>query len=132
VLTVSGEDGDRITFGLFDRATEKESYDSPNAITFSSNAVLGELNKPYEIGFGSEGTTGLSLFPNPVGKNEEVRLELPSDVKVVEAVVTDMLGRVIRHETIQANRIAGMSESGVYNVQVVTDKGIYHGRIIVK
>ncbi len=132
VLTVSGEDVDRITFGLFDRATEKESYDSPNAITFSSNAVLGELNKPYEIGFGSEGTTGLSLFPNPVGKNEEVRLELPSDVKVVEAVVTDMLGRVIRHETIQANRIAGMSESGVYNVQVVTDKGIYHGKLIVK
>ncbi len=132
VLTVSGEDVDRITFGLFDRATEKESYDSSNAITFSSNAVLGELNKPYEIGFGSEGTTGLSLFPNPVGKNEEVGLELPSDVKVVEAVVTDMLGRVIRHEAIQANRIAGMSESGVYNVQVVTDKGIYHGKLIVK
>ncbi len=132
VLTVNGEEGEIVHFGIVDRNTETENLNCGNSVVFSSNNVVGAMANPYEIGFGSEATTGLSLSPNPVGKNEEVRLELPSDVKVVEAVVTDMLGRVIRHETIQTNRIAGMSESGVYNVQVVTDKGIYHGRIIVK
>lgn len=134
VLTVNAEEGERMTFGIVDRRSQRENFDSRNAVAFVSNAVMGSLDSPYHIEFGTRAeATNVNLYPNPVGRNEAVTLDLPIGERANEIVVIDMMGRKIRYQIGQAQTLGGISESGVYSVQVVTREGnIYHGRIIVK
>ena len=136
VLTISGEEGDRITFGLVDRDTRMENQESHNAVTFTTDAVIGNLDRPYVVEFGENNAadkmTSVRMYPNPVSKNEAITLDIPENERIEKVIVTDMLGRVIRCEAVNTNIIRGIFESGVYNIQVVTDNGIHHGKLMVK
>jgi len=135
VLTINGEDGDRITFGLVNRATEAENFDCSRTITFSTNAVLGSLESLETIDFLSDAQeTVLNIFPNPIDKDTEFTIEIPDTEKILEVIITNSLGSMIRHEKVlKGNVVRGLSQSGVYNIQIITEKGNnYHGRVIVK
>lgn len=134
VLTINAEEGERVTFGIADREEGTENYDSGNTIAFTDNAVVGTLDSPYVIEFGTRvETSTVNLYPNPVERNEAITLEIPIWERVSEVVVTDMLGRKMRHQVECTRILGGISESGVYIIQVITEgENVYHGRIIVK
>ena len=128
MLSVSGEAGDKVTFKLYDAEGE-------NIINFSENAVLGTLDNPLVLRFGESMniTTDVSLYPNPVDKNTEFTLDIPSTEKITEVIITNAIGEIVMHEVCNNNVIKGISHSGVYNIRVITERGcIYNGRIIVK
>lgn len=137
LLTVSGQEGDRIGFQLVDTDTYECFGNSLTQITFSKNAVWGSFDKPFEVGFGGvfDGQWSLSLYPNPVERNTTFSLSVPQNEEIVEVVITDVLGTVIRHEIGLQNTksIKGLPTAGVYLVQAVGKSGItYHGRLIVE
>lgn len=137
LLTVSGQEGDRIGFQLADTDTYECFGNSLTQITFSKNAVWGSFDKPFEVGFGGvfDGQWSLSLYPNPVERNTTFSLSVPQNEEIVEVVITDVLGTVIRHEIGLQNTksIKGLPTAGVYLVQAVGKSGItYHGRLIVE
>lgn len=137
-LTVVGEEGDHIEFGLIDTQNGKMSFESANHVVFESNAVVGSLDAPYPIRFGKmNGMTqadAMRLYPNPVAMNESFHLVLPEGETVVELMVTNALGTVVRHETGANNVMAeGLSSSGVYMIKVLCESGnLYYGKIVVR
>jgi len=135
VLTISGEDGDRITFGLYNGATETENFNCGRTVTFTTNAVSGNPEELETIDFKSDNNTvTLTLFPNPVDKDTEFTIDIPTNEKITEVIITNSVGSIIRDErALKGNALKGLSQSGVYNIQIITEKGNnYHGRIIVK
>ena len=135
VLTVSGEDGDDISFGMINNHNYLTNFNSPNHLVFETNAVLGSINNPYVLQFITDKDEYLhvGLYPNPVDRDEMFHLAVPDDEIVSELLITDILGSVVRHDYGDNKAILGISTSGVYDVKVHTKSGkIYHGRLIVK
>lgn len=141
MLTVSGQDGERIEFGYIDPVTGQCDMNAENHITFIQDAVIGKLDKPFEVHFNTEShlksyeERHLTIYPNPVKKDQSFTLDISSDDVVIEITITDMLGTVVRHESgnLNAVGIKGMSTSGVYMIEIVAGSGIiYHGRLIVE
>lgn len=134
VLTINADEGEYITFGIFDRNGESENFDSNNAVVFATDAVVGTLNNPLVVEFGSGigAATAMRLYPNPVRRNEAVQLDLPNET-IREIVVTNVLGETVCRQRGKENTLHGISGSGIFCIQVFTEEGnIYHGRIIVR
>lgn len=141
MLTVSGVDGERIEFGYIDAETGQRDMNAENHITFVQDAVMGKLDKPFEVHFNSWSQIQsyeehhLTIYPNPVEKDQSFALEIPRNEVVTEITVTDMLGAVVRHESgaVNVEAIKGLPTSGVYVIEIVAESGnVYRGRLIVK
>ena len=126
MLSVAGEDGDEVSFEILGSR-------SATRVVFRSNDVLGSLDQPFVMAFcGGNAAMSVGMYPNPVDRNDAIMLDLLEDVRISEIVIVDMLGRTVRCETDGLNIIGGLSESGVYFVEIATNKVVYHGRLIVK
>lgn len=138
LLTVVGQDGDRIEFGYFDLANGRCDMLADESIVFEADAIVGGLDTPLELHFQTDGPVQarpLSVFPNPVNWNQTFSLAIPQEETVTDLVVTDMLGAVVRHEcgVVNAKALRGLASGGVYVVEAVTQSGnVYHGKLIVK
>jgi len=138
VLTVGGEEGDKVTFGLVNEAKGILYNDSRNSLSFGINAIVGDLDNPYKIHFDGTGLGETSLqvavFPNPVDKSQSFKLNLPREEEVLDVTISNALGTIIRHEAGAVKSVlAGLPVSGVYTVKVVCRSGkTYYGRVIVK
>lgn len=137
LLTVAGQESDKVEFHLVDTETQEQIDGCPNQLVFNKNAVVGSFDKPYEVSFGCvyDGQWGLSLYPNPVERNTAFSLNVPQNESITEIVITDVLGTVIRHETGLENTkfVKGLPTTGVYLIQAVGKAGAtYHGRLIVE
>lgn len=134
VLTVNGEEGEEVSFGIIDRNSRGTNFNSGNRVVFQNNAVIGTLDTPYMIVFDSDDSSQklLGFYPNPVDRNTTFYIDIPENETVKEVVVTDMLGVAVRRNA-NGRQVSGISTSGVYDIRVVTLSGnIYHGRLIVK
>ncbi|MBQ6084497.1 MAG: right-handed parallel beta-helix repeat-containing protein [Bacteroidales bacterium] len=135
VLTVSGEDGEAINFGLIDRIGGAMNFNSMENMVFEKNAVAGDIENPYEVRFStaSNSLMTFSMYPNPVEKGRTITLDIPETETVTEVIITDIIGTVIRRNTDGSREVKGLTTRGVYDIQVFTASGnIYHGRLIVK
>ena len=135
VLTVSGEDGDAINFGLVDRIVGGMNFSSEESMVFEKNAVAGDIENPYELRFSTASNAQMtfSMYPNPVEKGRTTTLDIPETETVTEVVITDILGTVIRRDTDGGREVKGLTTRGVYDIQVFTASGnVYHSRLIVK
>lgn len=141
MLTVSGQDGERIEFGYINPVTGQCEMNAENNITFIRDAVMGKLDKPFEVHFNSGNhvqsneVRHLTIYPNPVKKDQPFALDVSKDEVITEITITNMLGAVVRHESGAVNvaAIKGLTTSGVYMIEIVAESGIvYHGRLIVE
>ena len=76
----------------------------------------------------------LRLFPNPVEKGREVRLDLPETMESAVIEVTDLLGRVVfsqQGDALPCISTAGLS-AGVYTVHIRATNGTMLGKLVVK
>ncbi|MBO7073914.1 MAG: thiol protease/hemagglutinin PrtT [Bacteroidales bacterium] len=133
VLTVNADEGEQITFGIVNRNTNEENFNCSQSITFTRNAVVGILDNPITLDFTGNGfTSTITMYPNPVKKNETITLDVQRNTIITEIVVTDMLGKVIARECGDIRNLSGISEAGVYNIQILTDSGNINKLIIVQ
>ena len=137
-LTINGNDDETVTFSLYDEDMDVTYYASEsNVVAFKANEVIGRFRSPYIVRFNNKETEETSLFtiyPNPVDKNTEFTIDIPTNEKIVEVITTNSFGSIIRDErALKGNVLKGLSQSGVYNIQIITDRGNnYRGRVIVK
>ncbi len=137
LMTVSGEEGDVIEFGLVNANSNLISLDCSDNVVFESDAIIGSLDEPFEVHFSAMqefSRSQLEMFPNPVSRNETVTFNLPDDEMVKEVVVTNAVGAVVKHNASSLTMIGeGMPMSGVYMVKVICNSGnVYTGKLIVK
>ena len=138
VLTVGGEEGDRVSISLVNEAKGIVYNESRCSLTFGINAIVGDLDNPYEIHFDGTGideaSMQVALYPNPVDRGQSFKLNLPQEEVVLDVTIIDALGAVIRHETGALKpMLEGIPVAGVYLVKVACQSGkTYYGRVIVK
>ena len=138
-LTVTGQDGEEIEFKLMNPVRDV-TFTSEDHITFRSDAVVGHLDQPFTIHFGAmngltEKNTDMHIYPNPIDRNMSFTLAVPEDEVVVDILITNALGEVVRHDTgsLSSTTIAGLPVTGVYLVKVRCKSGdVYQGRMVVK
>lgn len=133
ILTIAGEEGEEINFAVINRRKANTDARSINRVVFVENAVIGNLDQPYEVNFST--TDALRVYPNPVERNEAFTLDIPSDEKAAEVFVFNALGDMVLHKDNKQDgqQISGIAVSGVYTVKVVCKSGnVYVGRLIVK
>lgn len=135
VITVAGAEGEYVSFGIVDRKTERENFNCDNSVVFANDNIVGTLENPYNLEFISNDNQNdnLNLYPNPVDKDGIINLDIPNNAKITDVIITDILGRMIRKEEGSVQAIRGLSNSGIYNIQVITTNGnVYHGVLVVK
>ena len=138
ILTAGGNDGDRVSFAMVNEAKDLIYNESDNNLTFSSNAIIGDFDQPYEIHFGSmgigESTMRVAMYPNPVDRGQAFKLNIPQEEEVLDLTIVNAMGTVIRHETgAFKSTITGIPVAGVYTIKVYCQSGnTYYGRLIVK
>ncbi len=138
IMTIGGNENDRITFGLVNTSKDIFYYESDNSLTFSNDAIVGDFENPYKVCFNTLGTgettMQVAMYPNPVDKGQSFKLNIPQDEEVLDVTIINTLGSVLRHETgALKSTIAGPPVSGVYTIKVTCRSGnSYYGRLIVK
>jgi hypothetical protein len=133
ILTVAGMEGDAIEFGLVDKRSGTTCMGGDSPITFMADAVIGSLDHPYPVGFGSK--SSMYLYPNPVDRNALFTLALPEGETPQQASVANALGEVVWHKAgqLSASMMQGPQTAGIYTVKVVCTSGnTYMGKLIVK
>lgn len=131
MLTVSGEEGETVTFSAVDRNTGEVHNASTEHLVYREDAIVGSLDKPFEVHFGT--AESLHVYPNPVDRNETVTLEIPEGETIRELTITNALGVTVRREATTSRELRGLKTSGVYTVKVTCESGeTYVGRLVVR
>lgn len=138
VLTVGGDEGDRISFALVDETKRTLYNESNNNLTFSINGIVGDFDNPYVIYFNATGigenSMQVAMYPNPVDRGQSFKLNLPQEEEFLDVTIINALGTIVRHETgALKSAMTGLPVAGVYTIKVVCRSGnTYYGRLIVK
>jgi hypothetical protein len=139
MLSVAGQEGDKVEFGFINKERGQGSMSCENHITFVRNGIMGSLDAPYIVKFSTSTEAGhegsMVLFPNPVERNKTFNLDIPKNEMLKEIVIVDMLGEEVLRKTgaLKSNEITGLPVAGIYVVKAITESGhVYHGRLIVK
>ena len=138
VLTVGGDEGDKISFGLVDETKGVIYNESSNHLAFTAMTVVGDFDNPYEIHFDATGigenSMQVAMYPNPVDRGQSFRLSLPQEEEILDVTVINALGTIVRHETGALKSVmAGLPVAGVYTIKTVCRSGnTYYGRLIVR
>lgn len=136
MLMITGNEGDKVEFGLVDAANNRISLDCLNEITFGSNTSIGSFDKPFEVAFEEMvdiNRSNLNLYPNPVDRNMSFTLNVPVDETIKDVVISNALGEVVRNNTSTMRIEEGLHVAGMYMVKVICNSGnVYNGKLIVK
>ena len=136
-LSVTGDNGEVIRLRMMN---EDVTYDIAESLTMTIDEVIGSLKNPFTMN--AKGNTGLnetsavvSLFPNPVEKGQQVRLDIPETLGNTIVEVIDMMGRTI--VTRKGDDIASLNTDemtqGVYTFRIIGEQGqTWIGKLIVK
>lgn len=133
MMVVSGEDGDVVEFGVFNNANNETNMPSKDYIVYVKDAIVGSLDSPMEIHFGTNNE--LIVFPNPIECNQSFTLDIPIGETVTEMTIVNAVGEVLRHNVgvFDTSSVQGVSSSGIYTVTIMCKSGkVYHARLIVK
>jgi len=138
-LTIAGDEAADLYFGLYDRTTGMENFESSDLLIYATDASVGSFNEPMVVRF--RGTTGindlessLQVYPNPVAPGQRISITLPIGSKVrVETV--NALGAIVSTETSTKAPVSILAPniSGVYTLRITVDgKGTYCRKLVVE
>ena len=139
-LTINGNQNDPLEFRLMNH-TSGEVYVASNRYNYSIDAVEGTLEKPYILNFntilGSEelAVNHADVFPNPVERDQIVKLTIPSNKKNLYVEVINTMGVVVKSERMTGDElnISANFAPGFYTIKIIeSDKQLYVEKLIVK
>ena len=130
-LTVSGNNGETVSFKAL---RDGNVIALEETVTIQIDKLLGDAKDPFVLHAGSEAIT---LYPNPVEKGGEVRIDLPATMADATVEVVDMTGRIIAAQTNLGRdakscvSTAGMTP-GVYTVRVISGNSVATRKLVVR
>lgn len=133
MLTITGAEGEAVEFGIYDNSCGETNMSSLNYVTYVNNAVIGSLDTPFEVCFGTK--EELHVYPNPIDRNQPFTIVIPNGETIKEMMFVNAMGEVLRCETGAFDMVmnSGIQTTGVYTIRVLTETGkVYHVRLIVK
>ena len=132
-MTIYGESNDVVTFKYYDVNTgEEENIFTKENVIFSANAVLGSVDNPIAMAFGTEGldenaSKEISIYPNPAKVNSEINLGMTCDkVEIYNAIGVKVA------EYSDVNKLGGIENAGVYVIRVINDNEMRNYRVVVE
>jgi hypothetical protein len=136
-LMVFGEDGDRLTFKVYDHSTDIE-YSAANVESFVSDAIHGTPFVPYQLRSLATGTDlvgdngEIAVYPNPV--IDKLMIKNFASAGIEKVTISDLTGRVVYSSTAVVDNYIDVSDyaSGVYFIQFTTGEGAVTTRKFVK
>lgn len=142
LLPVSGEEGLEVTFRLY-RADTNLEYPGQAEETygFAIDGIHGSLDKPVALHFYSNtgllenNVSVLRLFPNPVKRGGEVRLELPDNEGPVKVEIYNILDVLVDTQELDGAtlRLSKKLASGTYVIRAHGTSGrVYYVKLIVQ
>ena len=139
VLTVTGQEGERIHFGAVDEKEGLPFRGSGEGVVFSADAVVGSFDDPFVVRLESSAATEestsaqrLSLYPNPVSSATAVTVELPYGETPDKVEIYDVDGTALAHPMQLHGKFIQGLPSGLYMVKVLSKSGnLYFGKLVV-
>lgn len=138
-FTVFGQDNEVVKFRIVNSEGDLTSKDCPSNILFKANSIFGSLSNPMQLRFGAteeqQIMRGVQVYPNPVGKNNDYCIVIPSDETMTETIIYNSFGVGVGHEygAIDISSMKALSVSGIYMIEVRCLSGnIYRNKLIVK
>lgn len=138
-FTVFGQDNEVVKFRIVNSEGDLTSNDCPSNILFKANSIFGSLSNPMQLRFGAteeqQIMRGVQVYPNPVGKNNDYCVVIPSDETMTETIIYNSFGVAVGHEygAIDISAMKALSVSGIYMIEVRCLSGnIYRNKLIVK
>lgn len=137
-LTLAGDESAELRFGLYNASTGEECLSADEHVVFESNAVVGDLLRPYVISFRQ--TTGidamensLNVYPNPVNRGETFSIGLTetrmANVKIINAIGVETM----RATSVQSPATFKAPEiPGVYTLQVTVGENTFCRKLVVR
>ena len=140
-MTITGEEATDLQFGLYNAETGETHLYAEEALSFETNATVGELDEPFVLHF--RGGTGieenlmsLNLFPNPVERGARFTLGVKTETnEPVRVEIINALGSVVAVEvsTTLPSTLVAPRVTGVYTVRIITSsKHTYCKKLIVR
>ena len=139
-LTVFGEEVESLSFALYDAETGMEVECSDDNAAFSLNAVVGSLREPVVIRF--RGVTGLgewaqavNVYPNPVGRGQQVRLGLGAETTgKVQVEIINAMGVVVESRRASLlQEVTAPSVAGIYTLRITAESGdVCYKKLVVR
>lgn len=127
LLTVTGQNGEKVEFGIVDAENNKMSLECFDNVLFEADALIGSLDKPFQARFAELKDIhkeNIFVYPNPMDRNSTFSVEVPYGEKITEIVVTNTLGKTMHKERLTP---------GTYIIKVSCESGgVYYGKLIVK
>ena len=138
-LTVSGSGTTEMEFALYDTETGME-YRGGDLFRFEQNAIMGSAKEPVAVRFAgltgtAENLNKATCYPNPVGRSQYVRVNLPAAGTEARVEVVNALGAVVSMEraTGMTAEVKAPATAGVYVVRVVIDgKAASYAKLVVE
>lgn len=124
-LPVSGNEGDEVTFQLYDVNTDTMFGTATEYISYTADAVIGTVTNPMTLHFRNTGVeafqTSANVYPNPANNQLTVTCDGMEQVNIVSLV-----GQTLLHENTQSNEIqlsVGNLAPGLYLLQITRVDG---------
>jgi hypothetical protein len=139
-LTVSGEEVANMYFGLYNKETGEEFFNTNTSLTFNADAMVGDPDEPFVIGFRDSSAinelgNAMTLYPNPASIGEKVNVLISNSMRPVRIEIVDAIGKIVSVEssTNWPATIAVPASAGVYTVRIITeDNGVMIQKMVVK
>ena len=128
LLNVVGTNDEIISFKTIDN-------ESVTSISFKQDGVFGSLDNPLVIEFGklAETENYISVYPNPVKRNQSFKILVPEGEQASKIIISDMLGSIVYKEAINSDKVHGILTPGVYLLKTICDSGnVYLSKIVVE
>jgi hypothetical protein len=130
-LMLFGENGDRLTFKVYNHANGEE-YSADNVVSFASDAIHGTPLNPYQIhslitgleAVGGDGSSSeIAVYPNPVVSLLMIKNYDMVDIEHI--TITDVTGRTHYSAPAPADGIIDVSTypSGIYIIRFAVASG---------
>lgn len=140
-LTLTGEENQGLTFGLYNAETGQEYQSTSEMVVFIPNAIVGSMEEPYIVHFDGltdlvEGIVSAKIYPNPIDRGALFSVALSTDkAESVTVEIVNALGEIV--STVCSSQypisVKASEVSGVYMVRLVVDgKKSYCQKLIVK
>ena len=139
-LTVFGEEVESLSFALYDAETGMEVECSDDNAAFSLNAVVGSLREPVVIRFRSvtgigEWAQAVNVYPNPVGRGQQVRLGLGAETTgKVQVEIVNAMGVVVEsRRATSLQEVTAPSVAGIYTLRITAESGdVCYKKLVVR
>ena len=135
-LIVYGEQGDEISFKLYDYEQEEIVSDhAANVLSFNNNSVVGSAINSFEISYNDidnvgENNISIGIYPNPAHIGDKLILTTKAEDSKVE--IYNATGVKIYEKTFNnEEKLDCFDKSGVYLMRVITPSGTTFRKVVI-